>query len=47
MNSLKDNSIYIKSPENRKFLYLDIKREEELKRKEEEERKLKAMGLLI
>jgi hypothetical protein len=44
MNALKDQSVLKKSKEQRKQVYLELKRKEEEQRRKEEEEKLKKLN---
>jgi len=44
MNKLKDSSVMKKTKQEKKGIYLKLKREEEERKKKEEEEKLKAKG---
>lgn len=46
MNALKDKSVYKKSYDQRKEIYLELKRKEEEKRKKEEEERKKKLEML-
>ena len=45
MNMLKDHSILKKSKDQRKQIYLELKRKEEERKKKEEEEQKKLLGL--
>ncbi len=44
MNRLKDSSVMKKNKQQKKGIYIELKRQEEERKKKEEEDKLKAMG---